>query len=132
MLWQADLRLRYVRFIRLSNKALLTIIFLGMQDVNKAMGQTVKGMASAMRSMDPEKISKTMEEFEKSFEDMDVVSGYMEGTMEATTSMTTPPEQVDQLIQMVADEAGLQVGGNLDSAGPIGSAVPQAAAPQGE
>ncbi len=121
-----------MRFIRLSNKALLTIIFLGMQDVNKAMGQTVKGMASAMRSMDPEKISKTMEEFEKSFEDMDVVSGYMEGTMEATTSMTTPPEQVDQLIQMVADEAGLQVGGNLDSAGPIGSAVPQAAAPQGE
>ena len=103
-----------------------------MQEVNKVMGLTVKGMASAMKSMDPEKISKTMEEFEKSFEDMDVVSGYMEGTMEATTSMTTPPEQVDQLIQMVADEAGLQVAGNLDSAGPIGSAVPQTAAPQGE
>jgi len=71
-----------------------------MQDVNKAMGQTVKGMSSAMKAMDVEKIASTMEEFEKNFEDMDVRSGYMESTMEATTSMTTPPEQVDSLISV--------------------------------
>lgn len=65
-----------------------------MQDVNKAMGQTVQGMASAMKSMEVDKIARTMEEFEKNFEDMDVRSGYMESTMEASTSMTTPPEQV--------------------------------------
>lgn len=41
--------------------------------------------------------------------------------MESTTSMTTPPEQVDSLIQMVADEAGLQLAGKLDTAGPVGS-----------
>jgi charged multivesicular body protein 1 len=74
-----------------------------MQDVNKAMGQTVKGMSNAMKSMEPEKIAKTMEEFERQFEDMDVRSGYMEDTMEATTAMSTPPEQVDNLIQ-VGDE----------------------------
>jgi charged multivesicular body protein 1 len=71
-----------------------------MQDVNKAMGQVVKGMSSAMKAMDVEKIASTMEEFEKNFEDMDVRSGYMESTMEATTSMTTPPEQVDSLISV--------------------------------
>ncbi len=49
-----------------------------MQDINKAMGQTVSGMANAMKSMDPEKIAKTMEQFEKQFEDMDVRSQYME------------------------------------------------------
>jgi charged multivesicular body protein 1 len=104
-----------------------------MQDVSKAMGQTVKGMASAMKSMDPEKIAKTMETFEKQFEDMDVRSEYMESTMQMTTSMTTPPEQVDSLIQMVADEAGLQVAWELDSAGAVGTAKPQkeTAAPQG-
>jgi charged multivesicular body protein 1 len=104
-----------------------------MQDVSKAMGQTVKGMASAMKSMDPERIAKTMETFEKQFEDMDVRSEYMESTMQMTTSMTTPPEQVDSLIQMVADEAGLQVAWELDSAGAVGTAKPQkeAAAPQG-
>ena len=46
-----------------------------MQDVNKAMVQVVKGMSSAMKTMDVERISKTMEQFEKNFEDMDVRSG---------------------------------------------------------
>lgn len=96
-----------------------------MQDVSKAMGQVVQGMASAMKSMDPERIAKTMETFEKQFEDMDVRSGYMESTMESTTAMTTPPEQVDSLIQMVAEEAGLQIAGELDNAGPIGKGMPQ-------
>jgi charged multivesicular body protein 1 len=93
-----------------------------MQDVNKAMAQTVKGMSNAMKSMQVEQIANTMEEFERQFENMDVRSGnkrsylttlvanynfifslligYMESTMEATTSMSTPPEQVDQLIQV--------------------------------
>lgn len=90
-----------------------------MQDVNKAMSQTVKGMANALKSMEVEEIARTMAEFEKTFEDMDVRSGrckmnhvylviftyrlklgYMESTMENTTSMTTPPEQVDNLIQV--------------------------------
>mmetsp|Transcript_21016 Transcript_21016/g.21701 ORF Transcript_21016/g.21701 Transcript_21016/m.21701 type:complete len:203 (-) Transcript_21016:230-838(-) len=95
-----------------------------MQQINKAMGQTVKGMSHAMKSMDPEKIAKTMELFEKQFEDMDVRSGYMEDTMDATTAMSTPPEQVDNLIQMVADEAGLQLEGLIDSAGPVGNKSP--------
>lgn len=95
-----------------------------MQDVNKAMGQTVQGMSNAMKSMNVEQISQTMATFEKQFEDMDVRAGYMESTMENTTSMTTPPEQVDQLIQMVADEAGLQVAGQLDNAGPVGNSLP--------
>ena len=29
-----------------------------------------------------------------------IVTGYMESAMEATTSMSTPPEQVDSLIQV--------------------------------
>lgn len=46
-----------------------------MQDVNKAMVGVVKGMSSAMKSMDVERIAKTMDQFEKNFEDMDVRSG---------------------------------------------------------
>jgi charged multivesicular body protein 1 len=100
-----------------------------MQQINKAMTQTVKGMSNAMKSMKVEQIASTMEEFAKSFEDMDVRSGYMESTMESSTSMTTPPEEVDNLLQMVADEAGLQISGQLDSAGPVGSGVKKEAAP---
>jgi charged multivesicular body protein 1 len=64
------------------------------------MGMTVKSMSSAMKSMDPEQIAKTMETFEKQFEDMDVRSMYMEQTMDSTTALSTPPEQVDGLIQV--------------------------------
>jgi charged multivesicular body protein 1 len=46
-----------------------------MQDVNKAMAQTVQGMSNAMKSMNVEQIASTMAQFEKSFEDMDVRSG---------------------------------------------------------
>jgi charged multivesicular body protein 1 len=46
-----------------------------MQEVNQAMGQTVKGMSNAMKNMNVEQIAKTMSEFEKQFEDMDVRSG---------------------------------------------------------
>jgi charged multivesicular body protein 1 len=72
-----------------------------MQDINKAMVTTVKGMSNAMKSMEVEQIAKTMEEFERQFENMDVRSGYMESTMESTTSLSTPPEQVDNLIQVI-------------------------------
>jgi charged multivesicular body protein 1 len=99
-----------------------------MQQINQAMSQTVKGMSNAMKSMKVEQIASTMEEFEKNFEDMDVRSGYMESTMESTTSMTTPPEEVDNLMKMVADEAGLELSGQLDSTPAGAVAAPAAAA----
>ena len=44
--------------------------------------------------------------------------------MESSTSMSTPPDEVDKLIQMVGDEYGLQTGDMLDSAGAVGTNVP--------
>jgi charged multivesicular body protein 1 len=67
-----------------------------------------------------------MEKFEKSFEDMDVRSEYMEGKMQSTTAMSTPADQVDNLLQEIATANGLEVGGMLDNAGPVGSGVPEA------
>eukprot|EP00607_Mallomonas_marina_P006003 CAMPEP_0182428172 /NCGR_PEP_ID=MMETSP1167-20130531/21224_1 /TAXON_ID=2988 /ORGANISM="Mallomonas Sp, Strain CCMP3275" /LENGTH=85 /DNA_ID=CAMNT_0024610897 /DNA_START=506 /DNA_END=763 /DNA_ORIENTATION=+ len=65
-----------------------------------------------------------MSQFEKQFEDMDVRSGYMESTMESTTTMVTPPDQVESLMRMAADEAGLQVDSLMDDAGSTGAALP--------
>lgn len=90
---------------------------LNMGNLTKNMGGVVKGMDKVMTSMNVEKISTTMEQFEKQFEDLDVRSAYMEGAMSSSTAMSTPADQVDTLIQMVADENGLQVAGKLDSAG---------------
>lgn len=92
--------------------------------VNKSMEGVVKGMGTALKAMDVERISKTMDRFEQQFEDMDVRAGYMENAMSDSTAQSTPQEQVDDLIQMVADEAGLELGEQLDDAGPVSSKVP--------
>ena len=63
-----------------------------MQQVDKTMKQTVSGMRTAMKSMNVEQISYTMEEFEKQFADMDVKSGYG-GCDGGSTAMSTPPDQ---------------------------------------
>jgi charged multivesicular body protein 1 len=90
-----------------------------------------------------------MDKFEQQFEDLDVRSAYMEGAMDQTTGSMTPENEVDlhaqdhhffvvvesctlslfcvqvsTLIQMVADENGLEVAGQLDAAGEVGSSMP--------
>ena len=56
----------------------------------------VKGMSAAMKSMNLEKISGLMDQFEKQFEDLDVQTGVMEGAMSQTTATNIP--QVKMMI----------------------------------
>ncbi|CAG8785424.1 1309_t:CDS:2, partial [Acaulospora morrowiae] len=93
----------------------LTIIL----KVTGSMASVVKGMDKAMESMNLEKISMVMDKFEAQFEDLDVQTRYMEGTMGSTTTMSTPQEEVDLLMQQVADEHGLELNQELDSATPV-------------
>ena len=44
--------------------------------------------------------------------------------MESTTSISTPPDQVDQLIRMVGDEYQLETGSMLDNVGNVGTNLP--------
>lgn len=44
---------------------------------------------------------------------MDVQSEYVESTMNQTTAVSTPAGEVDSLIQMVAEENGLELGAEL-------------------
>lgn len=94
---------------------------ISMGSLKKNMNGVVKGMSKVMSTMNVEQISSTMDQFEKQFEDMDVRAAYMEGAMSSGTAMTMPGAQVDDLIQMVADENGLQIAGQLDSAGVVGA-----------
>jgi len=77
--------------------------------VSQSMAGVVKSMDSAMKSMNLEKISALMDKFEKQFEDLDVQSSYMENTMSSTTTVSVPQNDVDSLMQQVADEAGLEL-----------------------
>ena len=61
-------------------------------------------------------ISGLMDKFEQQFENLDVQTSVMGDAMQSTTTMTTPQGQVDQLMQQVADEAGIELNQNLPAA----------------
>ena len=91
------------------------------------MKGVVKGMDKSLASMNIEQLSKVMDKFESQFEDLNVKTQYMEGTMNATTAMSTPAEQVDTLIGRVADEHNLALGEAFSQAGPVGKKAPTTA-----
>ncbi len=101
-----------------------------MNAVSGAMKNVVKGMEKGLAAMNAEEISKVMDKFESQFEDLDVKAEYMEGTMNATTATTTPTEQVDELIMMVADENNLELGEAFAEMGPVSNKVPEAEKPE--
>jgi charged multivesicular body protein 1 len=97
-------------------------------EINKAMGQTVHSMSACLKNMQPDQVANTMADFEKAFEDMDVAAKNMEGSMEASTSMSTNADEVDNLIAMVAKQHSLDTAMILDDAGTVGTKIPESAA----
>merc|ERR1712211_231205 len=91
--------------------------------VTKSMEGVVKGMSAAMKSMNLEKISGLMDQFEKEFEDLDVQTSVMEGAMSQSTATNIPQDSVEVLMRQAADEAGLEL--NMDLPGPAQSTVGQ-------
>ncbi|KAG8201186.1 hypothetical protein JTE90_028841 [Oedothorax gibbosus] len=99
---------------------------LTMKGVTKNMGSVVKALDKAINSMDLQKVSAVMDQFEQQFEDLDVRTSVIEDAMGSATTTSTPLAQVDSLIQQVAEENGLDVMDQLAAAqsvptGAIGS-----------
>lgn len=92
------------------------------RQVTNSMAGVVKAMDAAMKGMNLEKISGLMDKFESQFEDLDVQSSYMENTMSQTTTTAVPQNDVESLMQRVADEAGLELNMELP-AGPASTAI---------
>jgi charged multivesicular body protein 1 len=57
-----------------------------------------------------------MDKFETQFADLDVQTSYMEDTISNTTAVTMPQDQVDLLMQQMADEAKVELQQNLGEA----------------
>ncbi len=77
------------------------------------MGGVVDGLNRALEANQMEKVSMIMDQFEAQTENLAVQSSYMESAMKNTSSLTTPEDQVVNLMQQVADEHGLELGGQL-------------------
>ncbi|KAL1739569.1 Snf7 family [Schizophyllum fasciatum] len=87
-----------------------------MRQVTGNMTSVVRGMDKAMESMNLERISLVMDKFETQFADMDVQTSYMEDAMSSTTAVSTPQDQVDQLMRQAAEEANIELQQDMDRA----------------
>lgn len=89
-----------------------------MRQVTGNMAGIVRGMDRALESMNTEKISMVMDKFENQFEDLDATTSYYENATNNASALSTPADEVDLLMQKVADEAGLELEQDLNAAGP--------------
>lgn len=85
-----------------------------MRAVTSNMAGVVKGMDKALESMNTERIALVMDKFESQFEDLDATASYYENSTGNASMLTTPQDEVDSLLQKVADEAGLELKQDLD------------------
>mmetsp|Transcript_34225 Transcript_34225/g.59890 ORF Transcript_34225/g.59890 Transcript_34225/m.59890 type:complete len:201 (+) Transcript_34225:2342-2944(+) len=79
------------------------------EDMSANFKKATVRLGRLMQNMNPEKISKTMEEFEKTFEDLDVASGYMTDSLNSAVATSTPATQVDSLLAQIADEHNIDI-----------------------
>uniref|UniRef100_A0A3B4AYV7 Uncharacterized protein n=2 Tax=Periophthalmus magnuspinnatus TaxID=409849 RepID=A0A3B4AYV7_9GOBI len=93
-----------------------------MKGVTKNMGQVTKALDKALNSMDLQKVSAVMDKFESQVQNLDVHTSVMEDSMSSATTLTTPQNQVDDLIQRIAEESGLEVMDQLSQL-PAGSST---------
>ncbi|KAG0474145.1 hypothetical protein HPP92_016002 [Vanilla planifolia] len=93
-----------------------------MQVIGKSMGSIVKALDSALATGNLQKMSETMDQFERQFVNMEVQAEFMEGAMAGSTSLSTPETEVNSLMQQVADDYGLEVSVGLPQ--PAAHAIP--------
>lgn len=80
-----------------------------MQAVTKSMAGIVKALDRALASNNLDKVAATMDQFERQFENLDVQSEFVDQAMGNQMSLSTPENEVNSLLQQVADEHGLEV-----------------------
>lgn len=85
-----------------------------MRAVSGNMIGVIKGMDRALQTMNLEKIALVMEKFESQFEDLDSSSQYYEGVTNDISANSQPQEEVDLLMNQLADEAGLELKHDLN------------------
>ncbi|XP_028756243.1 ESCRT-related protein CHMP1B-like [Neltuma alba] len=93
-----------------------------MSNINKSMINIVKSLESSLATGNLQKMSETMDNFEKQFVNMEVQAEFTETAMAGSTSLSTPEDQVNSLMQEVADDYGLEVSVGLPQ--PASQAVP--------
>jgi charged multivesicular body protein 1 len=87
------------------------------ESMTQNFSRAIPQMNRVLKNMNLENISKTMNDFEKCFEDLDVASGYVNESLNQNTSVSAPKESVDNLLGEIASEHNIKVSEDLLSPG---------------
>jgi charged multivesicular body protein 1 len=83
------------------------------ESMTKNFSRVIPQMNRALKNMKIENIAQTMTDFERCFEDLDVATGFVNESLNQTTSNSAPREQVDNLLGQIASEHSIQVSEGL-------------------
>ncbi|KAF2644715.1 hypothetical protein P280DRAFT_465995 [Massarina eburnea CBS 473.64] len=100
-----------------------------MQQVTGNMARVSKAMEAAMKTMNPERITAVMDNFEKSFNDLDVVDEYTREATSSANAVSMPQDEVDKLMAQAADKAGVELSQDLQEVPAAKGKINQAAEP---
>ncbi|KAI1472610.1 Snf7 family protein [Daldinia caldariorum] len=105
-----------------------------MNRMTHMMGQSSRTMTAAQRNMNPERTLMTLEQFKQQNEEYAVNNGIYQDAISQTTSQQVSEDAVHELLGKLADDAGVQLNSQLNSAQPSRAepATPQAAEPTAE
>ena len=87
-----------------------------MSQVNRNMVGIVRSLDKALGANNLEMVAKTMDQFERQFESLDVQSDVTMQAFASQQALSTPEDEVSNLMQAVADEHGLEVNMNMPTA----------------
>ncbi|KAI0850831.1 Snf7 family protein [Daldinia vernicosa] len=105
-----------------------------MNRMTNMMGQSSRTMTAAQRNMNPERTLMTLEQFKQQNEEYAVNNGIYQDAISQTTSQQVSEDSVYELLGKLADDAGVQLNSELNSAQPSRAepALPQTAEPTAE
>lgn len=88
-----------------------------MQGVAEKLGRAVPMLRSVVTGMDKLGMGGSVEQFQKVFEDLEVEMSSMTDGLDTVGASSTDQTEVDKLMDQIAAEQNLQIGGSLSSAG---------------
>merc|ERR1719425_53849 len=78
------------------------------------MDKVSKKLTTCIKGMNMEKITKTMDQFEKVFEESQVITDTMDQVMDQGTTISKERDEVDEMMAKIADEHGMEIAAALD------------------
>jgi len=94
------------------------------ENMTREFSKMLPQLDRVLQNLNVENVSQTMSNFETMFENLDVATGYVSESLQQSTAIAAPRQEVDGLLSQIASENNIAIEeqfGNLVT-GPIGTA----------